>query len=86
MCSDFNSEVSTLEKEVIALWGAVVTLAKKEDDLKKISELWGLMVKACDSFLKRISDLMEEHPACFASHDKILELRSKAMRMQALHC
>ena len=85
ICWEFNIEVSRLESQVIQLYGIAALLAKREQDLAKIAEIWGSMIGVCDMVAGKIRELCSEHPYCSASHDKILDIRNKCQRLSDLH-
>lgn len=82
---EFDVEVARLESQVIQLYGIAALLARKEDDLDKIAEIWSAMIAVCDSVAAKILALCVDHPACEASHDKILDIRNKAAKLRELH-
>ena len=45
------------------------------------------LVRVCDEFAARLGRLVEAHPDCGAEHynNRVLELRSKCLRLQKMH-
>lgn len=85
VCWEFDIEVARLESQVIQLYGIAALLARREEDLDKIAEIWGAMISVCDTVAKKIQSLCAEHSFCIASHDKILDIRNKCARLRDLH-
>ena len=85
LCYEFDAEVSRLEAQTIQLYGVAALAAKREPDLAKVAEIWKMMVSICDEVASRTNGLCDQHPACTASHDKILDLRNKCARLMDLH-
>lgn len=84
-CTLFNMEVNRLETQALQLYGLVALLVRHEDDLAKISSVWGAMERVCDAFATRLSEVCSQHPYCQASHDKLLDLRNRCSRLRQLH-
>ncbi len=78
-------ETGKLESAAIQLYGLIVLMTRKESDIDVVRSAWDMMVKICDEYAKRISDLCKDHPFCSSSHDKILDLRNKCVRLRDLH-
>ena len=85
LCYEFDAEVSRLEAQTIQLYGVAALAAKREHDVAKVAEIWKMMVSICDEVASRMNKLCAQHPACTASHDKILDLRNKCARLMDLH-
>ncbi len=87
MCAPFNDEARQLETELLTVYRVAVICTKKEEDLERVAQWWGTMVRMCDAFAARLGGLVREHPACGAEayYDRILELRSKCLRLQKMH-
>ncbi|MFZ4694575.1 MAG: hypothetical protein ACOYMV_05545 [Verrucomicrobiia bacterium] len=84
-CFAFDLEVARLESQLIQLYGVAAILARREESMEGVAALWGAMIGACDAVAARLLNLMVEHPACSASHDKILDLRNRCARLRDLH-
>lgn len=85
ICWEFDMEVARLESQVVQLYGIAALLARREEDIEKVSEIWGAMISVCDTVAHKIHTLCFEHPFCVASHDKILDVRNKSARLRDLH-
>jgi hypothetical protein len=87
LCAPFHQEARQLDAELLTLYRVVVLCTKREDDLERVSRWWGTMVRVCDAFALRLGKLVESHPACGAEqyYDRVLELRSKCLRLQKMH-
>jgi hypothetical protein len=76
-----------LETELLGIYRVVALLVRKEDALDQIARLWGTMVAQCDLFAQKLSNLSQAHPDCGAEffYDRVLDLRNKYQRLQAMH-
>jgi len=87
LCAPFHEEARQLEAELLTVYRVVVLCTRKEDDLDRVAQWWAMMVRVCDDFAGRLSTLATEHPQCGAEqyYDRVLELRSKCLRLQKMH-
>jgi hypothetical protein len=87
MCAPFHDEAKSAETELLAVYRVVVMMAKKQEDLTIVANLWETMVAICDQFSTRLGQLVKAHPYCGADtyYDRILDLRSKCHRLQQMH-
>ena len=87
LCAPFHEEARNLETVLLTVYRVVVLCTKREEDLNKVSQWWGTMVRVCDDFVKELGKLVEAHPACGAEayYDRVLDLRSKCLRLQKMH-
>ena len=87
LCAPFHEEARQLETELLTVYRVVVLCTKREEDLARVSKWWETMVRVCDDFAVRLCRLVETHPACGAEqyYDRVLELRSKCLRLQKMH-
>ena len=85
--SPFPAEARQLEAELLIVYRVVVLCTKREEDLERVSKWWATMVRVCDEFAVRLGTLVAAHPACGAEqyYDRVLELRSKCLRLQKMH-
>lgn len=83
----FHAEARRLEAELLTVYRVVVLCTKREEDLDKVAHWWGTMVGVCDGFAQRLSKLVADQPAVGAEayYDRVLELRSKCLRLQKMH-
>ena len=60
---------------------------KREAYLARVGKWWETMACVCDEFAVRLSGLVKAHAACGAEpyYDRVLELRSKSLRLQKMH-
>ena len=87
LCAPFHEEARQLETELLTVYRVVVLCTKREEDLERVSKWWETMVRVCDDFAVRLGRLVQAHPACGAEqyYDRVLELRSKCLRLQKMH-
>jgi len=87
LCAPFHEEARQLETELLTVYRVVVLCTKREEDLARVSQWWATMVCVCDEFAVQLGKLVEAHPACGAEpyYDRVLELRSKCLRLQKMH-
>jgi len=87
LCAPFHEEARQLETVLLTVYRVVVLCTKREEDLQRVSQWWATMVRVCDDFAKELGKLVEAHPACGAEpyYDRVLELRSKCLRLQKMH-
>ena len=83
----FHAEARRLEAELLTVYRVVVLCTKREENLGRVSHWWGTMVRVCDEFAVRLGALVKAHPVCGAEpyYDRVLELRSKCLRLQKMH-
>ena len=60
-------------------------MARREPDMAKTAELWGRLVKTCDIFAARLFQLSQQHALGTTAYDHILDIRSAAEELRALH-
>ncbi|HSH38051.1 MAG TPA: hypothetical protein VK993_04630 [Chthoniobacterales bacterium] len=87
LCAPFNAEAANLEQQLLAVYRTVALCVRKEDDLDKVAAWWAAMTNICDEFAGRLATLSEEHPQCGSEvfYDRVLDLRNKCQRLQAMH-
>lgn len=87
LCSPFHNEARRLETELLTVYRVVVLCTKREEELNQVSMWWETMGRVSDDFAKRLSQLADAHPDCGAEqyYDRVLELRSKCLRLQKMH-
>jgi hypothetical protein len=87
LCAPFHEEARQFEAELLTVYRVVVLCTKREEDLDRVSKWWEAMVQVCDEFALRLQRLLQAHPACGAEqyYDRVLELRSKCLRLQKMH-
>ncbi len=82
---EFDAEVARLESQLEQLYALTARMARNEPDVAETAELWARLVKICDEFAHRVYALSQQHPACRASYDHMLDLRCAAEELRALH-
>ena len=85
LCYEFDAEVARLESQLDQLYALTARMARNEPSVEGTSELWARLVKICDEFAHRVYELSQEHPACLASYDHMLDLRCAAEELRTLH-
>jgi hypothetical protein len=78
-------EMVRLESQLEQLFSLTAAMARREPDVAKTSELWARLVRICDSFSNRAFQLAQEHALSPSSYDLILDIRSAAEELRALH-
>jgi len=53
--------------------------------LARTAELWERLVRTCDVFAARLFQLSQQHALGTAAYDHILDIRSAAEELRALH-
>ena len=87
LCAPFHEEARQLETELLTVYRFVVLFTKREEDLDRVGHWWKTMVQVCDDFAARLNKLVATHPSCGAEqyYDRVLELRTKCLRLQKMH-
>jgi len=87
LAAPFHDEARQLETELLTVYRVVVLCTKREESLDSVSKWWETMVRVCDEFSAQLNRLVRAHPACGAEqyYDRVLELRSKCLRLQKMH-
>lgn len=87
LCAPFHEEARQLETELLFMYKATVMCVRREADMNQVAARWGEMVEMCGGCLTRLQKLSEKHPGCGADiyYDRVLELRSKCLRLQEMH-
>jgi hypothetical protein len=86
-CTPFYVAAGRLESQLLMIYRMVVLFAKKEEDLDKVAQWWGVMVNLCDDFAVRLERLIAKHPQCGVEiyRDRFLDVRNTCKRLQNLH-
>jgi hypothetical protein len=58
---------------------------EREPEVSKTAELWDGFVKTCDLFAGRIYQLSQQYSLGTAAYDRVLDIRSAAEELRALH-
>ena len=78
-------ELVRLESQLEQFYSLTAAMARREPDMAKTAELWAQLVKMCDMFAGRTFQLAQEHSLTTSTYDSILEIRSAAEELRALH-
>jgi len=78
-------ETLKLESQLEQLYSFTAALARREPDLTRTAELWQTLVKTCDVFAGKVFQLSRQHTIDTAAYDHILDIRSAAEELRALH-
>lgn len=79
-------EAFLLESQLEQLYSFTAALARREPDVIRTAELWQDLVRTCDVFAGRVFQLSQQHALGTAAYDHILDIRSAAEELRALHC
>ena len=79
-------EAFKLESQLEQLYSFTAALARREPDVTRTAELWQSLVRTCDLFAGRVFQLSQLHALDTAAYDQILDIRSAAEELRALHC
>lgn len=82
---EIEREVFRLESQLEQLYSFTVAVARREPDVRRIAELWNGFVRTCDLFAGRIFQLSQQYSLGTAAYDSILDIRSAAEELRALH-
>ena len=80
-----NREVARLEGKLEQLHNVAVMAARRADQVEEIAAVWQTMMQICERFAQKIQMLVEAHPGCRASYDKVLDLLSDCKQRHAFH-
>ena len=78
-------EADRLESQLEQLYSLSALLARREPDVVRTAELWERLVRTCDVFAARLFQLSQQHALGTAAYDHILDIRSAAEELRALH-
>jgi hypothetical protein len=78
-------ELVRLESQAEQLYTLTAAMARREPDPTRTAELWAKLVRMCDVFSSRALQLAQQHALSTSSHDVILDIRSAAEELRALH-
>jgi hypothetical protein len=79
-------EAARLESQLEQLYSLTALMARREPDMAGTAELWGRLVKICDVFAGRVFQFSQQHALSTSAYDNILDIRSAAEELRALHC
>jgi hypothetical protein len=78
-------ELFRLESQLEQLYSFTAAVARREPEVTRTAELWEGFVKTCDLFAGRIFQLSQQYALGTAAYDSILDIRSTAEELRALH-
>jgi len=78
-------EAFRLESQLEQLYSLTAVMARREADVAGTAGLWDNLVRTCDLFAGRIFQLSRQHSLGMAAYDHILDIRSAAEELRALH-
>ena len=78
-------EAFRLESQLEQLYSFTAAAARREDDMGATAQLWEHLVTTCDLFANRLLQLSKDHSIATTAHDHILDIRSAAEELRALH-
>jgi len=82
---DLEREADRLESQLEQLYSLSALMARREPDVARTAELWARMVRICDIFAARLFQLSQQHAIGTTAYDHILDIRSAAEELRALH-
>ena len=82
---EIGREIIRLESQLEQLYSFTAAMARREPEMAGTAELWGRLVRTCDIFAARVFQLSQEHSLTTAAYDNILDIRSSAEELRALH-
>ena len=83
--AQLNREVARLEGKFEQLHNVAVMAARRAEAAEEIAALWQTMMQICERFAQKIQTLVQAHPGCQASYDKVLDLLSDCQKRHAFH-
>lgn len=78
-------EAFRLESQLEQLYSVTALLARREPDVGATAQLWDSLVRTCDLFAAKVSRLSQRLCLGRSAYDHILDIRSAAEELRALH-
>jgi hypothetical protein len=78
-------EAVRLESQLEQLYSLTALMARRQPDMGETAELWDRLVRICDVFAARLSQLAQQRALGTSAYDSILDIRSAAQELSALH-
>ena len=78
-------EAFRLESQLEQLYSFTALIARLEPDVARTAELWETLVRTCDVFAGKIFQLSQQHSVGASAYDHVLDIRSAAEELRALH-
>ena len=82
---EIEREAARLESQLEQLYSLTALMARREVDMAKTADLWRGLVRICDVFASRVSQLAQQHALSTSAYASILDLRGAAEELRALH-
>ncbi len=82
---EIELESFRLESQIEQLYSLTAVLARREANVARTAELWDKLVKTCDVFAAKLFQLSQQYSLATAAYDHILDVRSAAEELRALH-
>ena len=78
-------EAFRLESQLEQLYSLTAVMARREVEVAGTAQLWDSLVKTCDVFAAKIFRLSQQYSLGRAAYDHILDIRTAAEELRALH-
>ena len=78
-------EAFRLESQLEQLYSFTTVMARREPEVAATAQLWDSLVRTCDLFAATIFKLAQQYSLGRAAYDHILEIRTAAEELRALH-
>ena len=78
-------EAFRLESQLEQLYSFTALIARREPDVARTAALWETLVRTCDVFAGKIFQLSQKYSVGASAYDHILDIRSAAEELRALH-
>ena len=78
-------EAFRLESQLEQLYSLTAVMARHEVEVAATAQLWSSLVKTCDLFAAKIFHLSQRYSLGRGAYDHILDIRTAAEELRALH-
>jgi hypothetical protein len=78
-------EAFRLESQLEQLYSLTAVMARREPEVAGTAQLWDSLVRSCDLFAAKIYQLSQQHSRGRSAYDHILDIRTAADELRALH-
>lgn len=83
--AEVERELARLETLAEQIYALTAMAARREADVETTSALWRGAVQHCDAVAARIHELGRSQPVAQEAYDRVLDIRSAARELVALH-
>jgi hypothetical protein len=83
--AQIERETLRLESQLEQLYSLTAAMARHEPEVAATARLWKNLVTTCDLFAARVFQLSQQYSLPTATYDHILDIRSAAEELRALH-